>query len=344
MAYGFQFSTGPNISGTEVYSDEVAPGFIVPATTTVPLTVTSITNISEGVFGSANYFSGSEMICNSVGGLNLFQPGLTSGYLNPNAGATVTGPGLPANCRVIDQTDIVGSAIGNGMRFILDKQITGSASTSVNAYTLVSPSSFNPVVGYPDDAINTNTTTITRNQRPYPDTIIDFSSSPFNRHDIIVYPPSYFDGKDLGTFGYNYKLMNATVQLYIDQENKIAHANYFRLATNLNKNIQILSGNATSILLSSGAITYNQDQYIIGPGINSLGIRVTAGVALATTTIPVDGEPAGGWDTSAIYFLIPGGDWTQRLDLGNEGLATGQYVLNPNAGCWWEIAVIGRNL
>jgi hypothetical protein len=344
MAYGFQFVTGPGVSGTQVFSDEVAPGFIVSAVTRVPLTVTSITNVTEGVFGSVNYFSGSEMICNSVATSGTFQPGLMSGYLKPNIGSIVSGPGLPDNCQVVDQTSISGSTIGNGMRFILNKQILGSASTAVNAYTLTTLPSFNPVVGYPDDAINTNNSTITNNQRPYPDTIIDFSGSPFNQHDIIVYPPSYFDGRDLGTFGYNYLLMNARIQVYVDQINKIAYANYFRQATNVNTNIQLSSGNSTSITLSSGAVIYNQDQYIIGPNINSLGIRVTAGVSTATNVIPVDGQPTGGWNTSATYFLIPGGDWTQRLLLGNSGSASGSYILNPNAGCWWETAVIGRNL
>jgi hypothetical protein len=339
MSYGFRFETGPAGSTlTSVVSDDLATGFLVPATTTTTLTVTSITNGIEG-----GEFICSEMVLNAFGPVNGFQPGLQSGHLRPNIGTVVSGPGLPDNTKIIGTSAIATTSLADGERYLLDKPISGSASTAPDAYTLTTAKTNFPIIAYPNDSVGYTTFNNQLQQRPFPDTIINFSDSPFTRHDVIVFPTSYFDGAQ---FGFDSSTLERAISrpiVSVDQTAKVAYANHMRGYVN-SRPIPITvatSTTGTTVTLSNVAESdILQEMYMIGPGCGRFGIRVTPRTnANYRTSFNVASVPIGGWNYSAnVYFIVIG---FLRYGLYEQTTFT-TYRMNPNANMWWRCAIIGR--
>lgn len=346
MTYGFQFNTGPSGALTQVISSDIAPGFLVPATTSVTITATSITNSpADGVC---------ELICNAnASPFTAVQPGLRSGQWQPNTGVVISGPGLPADTQIVGYAARQNLSLSepNGERFILNKQISGSASTAADAYTLTNPSSLYPIVAYPVDFSNlaSITTPNQRNQRPFPDTIVNFSGSPFNVHDIIVFPPSYFDSPITLSSTYNSRPF-AKPRVLIDQVNKIARVNAMRnFARVFGTQITVANpaGSTGTTVTTTPSSVVNasfpqQEMYMEGPGYTGFGVRILA--RTTSTSFTVESAPAGGWVTTPnAYTIYGGGSFPEQYFMWPGGTDS-QNVIATQSAMWWRLAIIGRTL
>jgi hypothetical protein len=346
MSYGFEFYTGLSGSLTQVVSSDTAPGFIVPATTSVTITATSITN--------SPLDNVSELICNvQINPGTSFQPGLRSGQWQPGTGVVVSGPGLPADTQIVGYANRQNTSISeqNGARYILNKQTIGPISTAGDAYTLTNPSSLYPIVAYPVDASNyTNNINLNqRNQRPYPDTIVDFSSSPFASHDIIVFPPSYFNSPATIDSSYLSRPF-AKPRVLIDQVAKIARINamrnFFRVP-----GVRITVANpagstgTTVTTTPSSAVSSSfprQEMYMEGPGYTGFGVRILA--RGASNSFTVETPPVGGWvNATNAYVIYGGGSPSEYQNLWTSGVDRSD-VQSPQSGMWWKLAIIGRTV
>lgn len=349
MTYGFRFITGPLGDTTEVSSSDVAPGFLVPSTSTVTATVTRADPYYEGGF-----FVATLIAFNLQAADGAFQPGLQTGHLNPEYGVTISGPGLAPGTKIIGHADMRPQASAPyqySATFMIDTLPTGAISTSPDAYTITIPKRDYQYVGHPNDFILRTSADLynIQCQRPLPDTILDFSDSPFNRHDIITFGPPMFTGGDAFNSAFTFDYWNRAARMapafYVDQVAKKAHLNYFKNWQNLANAITISGStgqfSTTVTLASNFFVPIQQEMRVFGPGCGIFGIRVTR--ALTTyTQFNVETAPVGGWQySSGLYFLTSGASTYDRVGFYG-GSTNGSYITYPSALCYWKVAVIGR--
>ena len=349
MAYGFLFNTGPQGgTTTTVVSSDVAPGFIVPSVATTTATVTSITSQSEN-----GQFVCGVVVFNADGGFQAPQPGLQNGYLEPDAGITISGPGLPANCQITGHAWMPpqsGTPFRYSSTFLIDKAPTGTISTAKDAYTITVPSRDFQYVAHGNDYITRLSSDLYnyQNVRPMPDTVLDFSSSPFSRHDLIVLGSPYMNGQDTGNGGTGLWNVRARAMpaYWIDQTNKKAYVNFHKNWQGLAEPITIStstgSTSTTVTLATNLSVPIQQEMRVFGPGCGPLGIRVTRSLASAYSQFTVDTIPAGGWSyTTGAYTMTSGASTYDRLGMFGGDTDYG-YSHVFGAGMWWKVAVIGR--
>lgn len=339
MSYGFLFNTGAQGGNkTQVVSSDTAPGFIVPCSSTITATVTNITTQNE-----AGSFACGVVEFNKNGGYQAFQPGLQTGHLEPDIGVTISGPGLPSNCQFIGQ-----AYIATPCTFIIDKAPTGTISTAVDAYTITHPKRDFQYVGHPDDFTTVLNTDIYnyKNQRPLPDTVLDFSDSPFTRHDIIVMgPPIFTSGQYTAGYPYWYRAAPRRPAYWIDQVNKKAYVNFHKnwqeYVQGMTVATSTVSTSTTVTLTANNPTPIQQEMRVFGPGCGPLGIRITKSLGSGYIQFSTESYPSGGWQyTSNTYYLTSGASTYDRL-----GCFGAQYDYGYSctyAVLYWKLAVIGR--
>lgn len=349
MAYGFKFKTGSSGQITEVSSDDVAPGFLVPSVATVTATVTRVDPYYENGF-----FVATLIAFNLQADAGAFQPGLQNGHLNPEYGVTISGPGLPAGTRIIGHADMrpqTTTPYQNSATFMLDTLPNGPISTVPDAYTITIPKRDYQYIGHPNDFILRTSADLynIQCQRPLPDTILDFSDSPFNRHDIITFGPPMFTGGEVVNFAFSADYWNRAARMapafYVDQVAKKAYFNYFKNWQNLASPMTVSGStgqfSTTVTLASNFEFPIQQEMRVFGPNCGIFGIRVTR--ALTTyTQFTVEAPPVGGWQYgSGLYVLTSGASTYDRIGFYG-GSTNGSYGTYPSALCYWKVAVIGR--
>jgi hypothetical protein len=348
MAYGFKFYTGPQgETTTEVGSGDVAPGFIVPASSSVTATVTNITAQNE-----AGQFVCTAVQFNKNGGYQQFQPGLQTGHLLPNAGVIISGPGLPANAQVIGCPSMPpqnGATYVYDCCFLVDKAPTGAFSTAADAYTITHPKRDFQFVAHPNDWITRLNNDLYNYvvQRPLPDTVLDFSDSPFTRHDIVVMgSPIFTGGQYTSGYGYWYRAAPRRPAYWVDQVNKKAYVNFHKNWQEFAEGVTISgstgSSSTTVILAANMSVPIQQEMRVFGPGCGPLGIRVTRSLGSSYSQFTVESAPAGGWQySSGLYYMTSGASTYDRI--GSYGGETDYgFRYEYSANMYWKVAIIGR--